>query len=157
MRTRTLHYGWVVAAVTFAVLLVGAGVRATPSILIVPWEHEFGWSAATISGAIAVNIFLYGIIGPFAVAVIERFGLRRSVCVSLVVLAAGVTLTSLMRAPWQMALLWGVLVGSATGMLATVLGATVAGRWFTRHRGLVLGILTASSATGSAATRPGGP
>jgi len=148
MRTRTLHYGWIVAAVTFLVLLVGAGVRATPSILIVPWEHEFGWSAATISGAIAVNIFLYGMIGPFAVAVIERFGLRRSVGASLVVLAAGVALTTLMRTPWQMTLLWGVLVGSGTGMLATVLGATVAGRWFTRHRGLVLGVLTASSATG---------
>ncbi len=148
MRPRALHYGWVVAVITFLVLLVGAGVRATPSILIVPWEHEFGWSAATISAAIAVNIFLYGMIGPFAVAVIERFGIRRSVCTSLLVLAAGVALTTLMRAPWQMVLLWGVLVGSGTGMVATVLGATIAGRWFTRHRGLVLGVLTASSATG---------
>jgi sugar phosphate permease len=148
MRARRFYYGWVVAAVTFAVLLVGAGVRATPSILIVPWEHEFGWSAATISISIAVNIFLYGMIGPFAVAVIERFGLRRSVCASLLVVSAGVALTSLMRAPWQMTLLWGVLVGSGTGMVATVLGATVAGRWFTKNRGLVLGVLTASSATG---------
>jgi sugar phosphate permease len=143
-----LHYGWVVVGVTFLVLLVGAGVRATPSILIVPLQQEFGWSTATISAAIAVNIFLYGMIGPFAVAVIERFGLRRSVCGALLLLAVGVALTALMRAPWQMMLLWGVLVGSGTGMISTVLGATIAGRWFTRHRGLVLGMLTASSATG---------
>ena len=71
-----LYYGWVVAALTFVILLVGAGVRATPSILINPLEHEFGWSVATISGAVAVNIFLYGLIGPFAVALMERFGLR---------------------------------------------------------------------------------
>jgi sugar phosphate permease len=145
--TRT-NYAWVVAAVTFLILLVGAGVRATPSVLIVPLEIEFGWSAATISVAIAVNIFLFGMIGPFAVAVMERFGIRRTVSFSLLILGAGVGLTSLMRTPWQMIFLWGILVGSGTGMIAIVLGATIAERWFVRHRGLVLGILTASSATG---------
>ncbi|MEJ0095465.1 MAG: MFS transporter [Methylocella sp.] len=137
-----------VVGVAFLVLLVGAGVRATPTILIAPLQREFGWSTATISAPIAVNIFLYGMLGPFAVAVIERFGLARSVCAALLLLAVGVALTTLMTAPWQMMLLWGVLVGSGTGMVSTVLGATVAGRWFTRHRGLVLGMLTASSATG---------
>jgi sugar phosphate permease len=143
-----VHYAWVVAAVTFFILLVGAGVRATPSILLVPLETEFGWSAATISAAIAVNIFLFGMIGPFAVAVMERFGLRRTVSFSLLILGFGIALTSLMRAPWQMIVLWGFLVGSGTGMIAMVLGATIAERWFVRRRGLVLGILTASSATG---------
>ena len=143
-----VHYAWVVAAVTFFILLVGAGVRATPSILLVPLETEFGWSAATISAAIAVNIFLFGMIGPFAVAVMERFGPRRTVSFSLLILGFGVALTSLMRAPWQMIVLWGFLVGSGTGMIAMVLGATIAERWFVRRRGLVLGILTASSATG---------
>ena len=143
-----VHYAWVVAAVTFFILLVGAGVRATPSILLVPLETEFGWSAATISAAIAVNIFLFGMIGPFAVAVMERFGLRRTVSFSLLILGFGIALTSLMRTPWQMVVLWGFLVGSGTGMMAMVLGATIAERWFVRRRGLVLGILTASSATG---------
>lgn len=142
------HYAWVVAAVTFLVLLVGAGVRATPGVLIVPWEKEFGWSAATIGVAIAANIFLYGMIGPFAVAIIERFGLRASICGALVILAIGTSATSLMQAPWQMLLLWGIVVGSGSGMVANVLGATVAGRWFGQRRGLVLGLLTASSATG---------
>ncbi len=142
------HYGWVVAAVTFLVLLVGAGIRATPGVLIVPLEHEFGWSDATISFAVAVNILLYGLVGPFAVAVMERFGLRRTVCGALGLLAVGVASTVLMHSPWQLMLLWGVVVGSGTGMVALVLGATVATRWFGRNRGLVLGLLTASSATG---------
>ncbi|MDP4023130.1 MFS transporter [Methylobacterium sp. NEAU 140] len=143
-----VHYAWIIVAVTFLVLLVGAGVRATPGVMIVPWEHEFGWSAATVSVGIAVNIFLYGMIGPFAVAIIERFGLRLSVCGALLVLAVGTAATSLMTAPWQMVLLWGIVVGSGSGMVATVLGATVAGRWFGTRRGLVVGLLTASSATG---------
>ncbi|HEY1736840.1 MAG TPA: MFS transporter [Methylovirgula sp.] len=143
-----VHYGWIVAAVTFFVLLIGAGVRATPSILIQPLEHEFGWSRATISFAVAINILLYGLIGPFAVAIMERFGLRRTVCAALLLLATGVALTIFMRHPWQLVLLWGVVVGAGTGVVALVLGATVAERWFLQHRGLVLGILTASSATG---------
>ncbi len=148
MRESRVHYGFVVAAVTFLVLLVGAGVRATPGVLILPLEHEFGWSNATISAAVAINILLYGLLGPFAVAVMERFGLRRTVCGALLLLCVGVALTTLMRAPWQLMLLWGVVVGSGTGMIALVLGATVAGRWFIKRRGLVLGLLTASSATG---------
>jgi len=67
-RREKLHYAWVVAGVTFLTLLVAAGLRATPSVLIVPLETEFGWSRATISFAIGVNIFLYGLIGPFAAA-----------------------------------------------------------------------------------------
>jgi sugar phosphate permease len=147
MRSK-LHYGWFVAGVTFLVLLTGAGIRATPSVLIVPLEHEFGWSAATIGGAIAVNIFLYGMIGPFAVAIIESFGVRRSVTGALLLLAVAASLTTFMQTPWQMTLLWGVLVGSGSGMVAIVLGSTIAGRWFGKQRGLVVGILTASSATG---------
>jgi sugar phosphate permease len=148
MRLTKIHYSWVVLGVTFLVLLVGAGIRATPGVLMIPLEHEFGWSAATIGGAVAINLFLYGMIGPFAVAVMERFGLRRSVCGALLLLAVGVALTTLMRTSWQLMLLWGFVVGSGTGMIALVLGATVASRWFVRHRGLAMGILTASSATG---------
>jgi MFS family permease len=143
-----MHYAWLVAGVTFLILLVGSGVMATPSIIIVPLEKEFHWSAVTISAAIAVNIFLFGMIGPFAAAVMERFGIRRTVTFSLVILGLGVALTALMRTPWQMVILWGILVGSGTGMIAVVLGAVIAERWFVRHRGLVLGILTASNATG---------
>ncbi|MCW6507923.1 MFS transporter [Lichenifustis flavocetrariae] len=143
-----LNYAWVVMGITFAILLVGAGIRATPGILIVPLEREFGWSDATISSAIAVNILLYGLLGPFAVAVMERFGLRRTVVTALIILAFGVASTALMTTPWQLVVLWGIVVGSGTGMIAIVLGATVANRWFIKNKGLVLGLLTASSATG---------
>jgi len=49
---------------------------------------------------------------------------------------------------WQLVLLWGVLVGIGTGMMALVLGATISARWFVARRGLVVGIMTASVATG---------
>ncbi|HTH96071.1 MAG TPA: MFS transporter [Stellaceae bacterium] len=145
---RRMHYAWIVFVVTFLVMLTSAGVRATPGVLMVPWENEFGWSAATIGTGVAINIFLYGLVGPFAVAIFERFGLRRSITIALIVLSAGVFLTSQMSQAWQMTVIWGVLVGTFTGMVANVLGATIAGRWFSRNRGLVLGMLTAANATG---------
>lgn len=142
------HYGWLVAAVVFLVLLAAAGTRATPSVMMVPLEHEFGWSRATISLAISVNIALYGLTGPFAAAAMQRFGVRPTVLAALGTIAAGVALSSIMTAPWQMVLIWGVMVGGATGVAALTLSATVVNRWFVKRRGLVMGMLTASSATG---------
>jgi MFS family permease len=146
--TLRLHYAWIVAGVTFLVLLVTAGVRATPGVLMVPWESEFGWSPAAISAAIAVNLVLFGLIGPFAASLMDRWGLRRLVLCALALLAASVALTTLMTSQWQMLLLWGVCVGSGTGVTALVLAAVIANRWFDRQRGLVLGVLTAANATG---------
>jgi sugar phosphate permease len=143
-----VHYAWKVAAVIFVVLLAAAGVRATPSVLIVPLEQEFGWNRALISSAVSVNLILYGLVGPFAAAVMQSVGIRRTVIASLALAATGVALTTAMRAPWQLVLFWGVLVGLGTGTTAIVLGATIVQRWFTARRGLVMGVLTASTATG---------
>jgi predicted MFS family arabinose efflux permease len=143
-----LHYAWIIAAVTFLILLATAGVRATPAILMVPLEREFGWTRAAISGAIAINIALFGLIGPFAASLMSRYGMRRIVLGALALLATSVGLSSLMRSQWQLTLFWGVLVGSATGVTALVLAAIVVNRWFDERRGLVLGILTAANATG---------
>lgn len=143
-----LHYAWVVAGLTFLILLAMAGVRSTPGVLIVPLEQEFGWSRATISLAISVNLVLYGLIGPFSAALMGWLGVRKTVLASLAIVATGVALTPLMTKSWQLILLWGVVVGGGTGMTALVLGATIVNRWFSERRGLVLGILTASTATG---------
>jgi len=143
-----LHYAWIVAAVTFLALIVGAAVRSVPGILIVPLEHEFGWTRATISFAVSVNLLLYGLIGPFGAGFINRYGPRRVMLLAFTLVAAGVSLTTLMHSPAQLTLLWGVVVGCGTGMTAIVLGAAVVHRWFHSHRGLVVGVLTASTATG---------
>src|SRR6202167_3259050 len=148
------HYAWMVIAVTFLIMLVTAGIRATPSVMMVPLERGFGWSRTSISIALAINLALFGLMGPFAAAAMQRFGMRRTVLAALTVLAIAVALSSRMRAAWQMVLIWGVLVGSATGATSTTLGAVVVNRWFSQHRGLAMGILTASSATGQLAFLP---
>ena len=145
---RSIHYSWIVAGLTFLTLLIAAGIRSAPGVFIVPLEHEFGWTRATISLAISVNLVLYGLIGPFAATIMERVGIRRTMVFALFFVAVGVGLTTLMSASWQLVLLWGVVVGCGTGITALVLGTIVVNHWFAERRGLVLGVLTASTATG---------
>ncbi|HEY0984236.1 MULTISPECIES: MFS transporter [unclassified Schlesneria] len=145
---RRVHYAWIIAGLTFLVVICSAGVRSAPSVLIVPLETEFGWDRATISAAISINLMLYGLIGPFAAALMEWIGVKKTILISLTIIATGVALTATMSAPWQLMLLWGVVVGTGSGMTALVLAATVVNRWFVTQRGLVLGLLTAGTATG---------
>ncbi len=154
LATRNVHYGWVVAAVTFLTMLVMAGAMGAPGVFIVPLEREFGWSSAQISSALAVRFALFGLMGPFAAAFMNYFGLRRVVLVALAVVLGGLIGSMFMTQFWQLVLLWGVVIGLGTGLTAMVLGATVATRWFSQRRGLVVGLLSASTATGQLVFMP---
>jgi MFS family permease len=143
-----VHYGVVVVGATFLVMLIAAGFRATPGVLIKPLHDHFGWSTATIGGAVSVNLLCYGLGVPFAAAIVERYGIRRVCASALAVVAAGAALTTQMTQAWQLYVLWGVVIGTATGAIAMPLAAIVANRWFSRRRGVVTGLLSASNASG---------
>jgi sugar phosphate permease len=143
-----IHYAWVVMAIAFLTMLVSSAALGLPGAFLQPLSREYGWSTAQISSALAVRFMLYGLIGPFAAILMARYGLRRIVCTALVLIAGGLLLATRMTALWHLFALWGLLLGIGSGMTALVMGATVAIRWFDRRRGLVLGMLTASSATG---------
>jgi sugar phosphate permease len=148
LRLGSLHYAWIVAATAFVVLIVVAGIRATPGVLMLPLEHTMGWSAQTISAAAALNIALYGLIGPFAAALMQTFGVRNTMVLGLAIVTVSVFAAGFSREPWELILSWGLFAGTGLGMLAMVLAATIANRWFVVHRGLVTGALTAATATG---------
>ena len=154
-RSHRIHPAWIAAGVTFLTLMASAGFRSAPTVLIVPLEEAFGWSRAQISLAVGLNVLLYGLVSPFAAALMERFGIRRVVMAALSLVALGSGATVLIQAPWQLVLLWGLVVGVGTGSMALVFAATVASRWFVARRGLVTGILTAAAATGQLVFLPG--
>ena len=145
---RRVHYGWMIAGVTFLTMLVTAGAVGAPGVLILPLQKEFGWQNAEISSALGIRFLLFGLMAPFAAALINRFGMRRIALSALLLIATGLLLSLAMTRVWQLVLLWGVVIGLGTGLTALVLGVTVATRWFSTRRGLVTGLLTASSATG---------
>jgi MFS family permease len=143
-----IHPAWWVALVAFVALLGAAGFRAAPGVLMVPLEQEFGWPRTLMSSAVSLNLVLYGLMAPFAAALMDRFGIRWVTSLALVLVAAGSGLTIVITQGWQLMITWGLLIGLGTGSMAMVFAATIANRWFVRRRGLVMGVLTAAGATG---------
>lgn len=148
LAARDIHYGWVVAATTFLTMLATAGAMGSAGVLIAPLETEFGWSNAEISAAMAVRLALFGLFAPFAAAFMNHFGLRQVVTTALALIIVAILLSFVMTEVWHLVAIWGIAIGVGTGMTALVLGATVATRWFEARRGLVVGLMTASNATG---------
>jgi len=148
LQRKGIHYAWIVMITGFLTMLISSAALGLPGAFLRPLSREFSWSTSEISSALAIRFALFGLLGPFAATLMERYGLRRIVCMALLLIAAGLLLATRMRALWQLFVLWGLVLGIGSGLTALVLGATIANRWFDRRRGLVLGILTASSATG---------
>ncbi|WP_315739152.1 MULTISPECIES: MFS transporter [unclassified Bradyrhizobium] len=148
LERRNIHYGWIMVAVTFFTALVSAGTVGAPGVFIVPLQQEFGWSTAEISSALSIRFVLFGLMAPFAAALLNRYGLRNITLLAQLIVVTALLSSLAMTHVWHLVLLWGVVIGIGTGMTALVLGATIATRWFVARRGLVVGILTASVATG---------
>src|SRR5262245_31499269 len=148
VRRAPLFYGWVVVAVSAVAVLVTAGVRVAPGAFLLDMKQDTGWSLGILSIAAAVGLVVYGLTGPVSGSLISRFGLRRVTVASLVITAVAMAASSLVTEAWQLAVLFGLLSGVGTGLIASVLAATVANRWFVRQRGLVVGILSASTSAG---------
>jgi sugar phosphate permease len=148
LNRRGIHYGWVVAAVTFIAMLTTSAALGLPGAMLQPLSKEFGWSTDQLSSVFAVRFALFGLLGPFAAVFITRFGLRRVMVAASTFIALALVLATRVTHLWQLFFLWGVLLGCGTGLTALVLGAMVASRWFTARRGLVVGVLAASTATG---------
>ncbi len=150
-----LHPAWIAVGITFFTLVSTAGFRSAPTVLIIPLEDAFGWSRDQISLAVSINVLCYGFTAPFAAAFMERFGIRNVVIAALTTVGLGAGGTVFMTAPWHLMLLWGLVVGVGTGSMALVFAATVANRWFVEKRGIVIGLLTAATATGQLIFLPG--
>jgi len=142
------RYAFVVVGVIFLCLLVAAGLRSSMSVMMVPLEDAFGWRRDTISFAAAIGIFIYGLVGPFSAALMDRIGLRRTLLGALVLMSLATALSLMMTQSWQLVATWGVMSGIGSGAVATVLGATIVNRWFKTNRGLMMGLMSASAATG---------
>lgn len=151
---RGIHYAWIVAIVTFCVMLTTSAALGLPGAFLKPLTAEMGWSTDQVSSILAFRFALFGLMAPFSAILMERFGVRNVVCAALALISGGMALATVSTQLWQLFLAWGLMLGVGSGLTAMVLAALVANRWFTARRGLVIGLLTASSATGQLAFLP---
>lgn len=154
LEKRGIHYAWLIAALTFLVMLSSAASLGLPGVLLTPLTEEMGWNTAQISTPLAIRFLLFGLMAPFSAIFINRFGVTNIVCVALALIASGLGLSVLVKQLWQLFVVWGLMLGVGSGLTALVLAAVISNRWFTARRGLVIGVLTASAATGQLAFLP---
>ena len=148
MNRARLHPAWIVALVGLVALMAAAGFRSAPSMLMIPLEQEFGWTRASMGLAIGVNILLYGLMAPFAAALMQRFGMRIITTLALLLISLGMFGSIFAVTEWQLILTWGVLVGLGSGSMALVFVSTIVSTWFVKRQGLVSGILSSGQAAG---------
>lgn len=145
---RAFFYGWLVVAVAAVVVLITAGVRSAPGAFLLSMTDEPGWGTASVSFAAAAGLVVFGLAGPLSGWLMGRIGVRNVVLASLGITGAALLVTSLVREVWQLTLVFGLVSGLGTGLVASVLGPTIATRWFVKDRGLVMGIFGASNSAG---------
>src|SRR5215468_3708123 len=153
-RTSRLHYAWVVLAATTVVLLSAGGVRSAIGVFVKPLEAEFGWSRTMLSFAVAVSIALYGLTGPVVGRLADRWGPRWVLTIGVALVGIGTMAAAAVTQFWQFFVAVGLIAAIGSSATAAPVAATVATRWFEKHRGLVLGINGAGMAAGQLVILP---
>jgi MFS family permease len=144
---KKIFYGYIIVGASVAVQLISIGAFFTYGIFFKHFLNEFGWSRAVISGASSITTLFAGLMGIFAGRLSDRFGPRTIMAVSGLFLGGGYLLMSLLQAPWQLYLFYGVIVGTGMASHDIVTLSTVA-RWFVRKRGMMTGVVKVGTGAG---------
>jgi MFS family permease len=144
----TLHYAWVVLGALVVVMLLASGLRAIFGVYIKPMENTFGWDRASLSGAAALSLLLLGAAGPIVGSLADRWGPRRVILLSTIILGIGTILTARVTSLWHIYVTAGVLMGLGAGGVGMSTGAALAARWFEGRRGLVMGVVGGAMSAG---------
>lgn len=139
-RGRGEFYGWWIVAASFVTLFITVGIGLyVPPVFLVPLQVEFGWSRAAIAGGSAVAALVSGLVSPLVGVWIDRYGSRAVMVTGAVLMGATFGLLSLLHSLWQLYLLNGL---AAVGITCTawIPNQTLISNWFTRKRGLAMGV-----------------
>ena len=149
LANRGVHYGWAMVCLAFLTALFATASVGVPSVLIVPMSEDLGWSIGEIAAPTGLRLALFGLSAPFAGGLMLRYGPRRMVGLSGIVLLVGLAVSIVTTEKWHLWLGMGFLLGIGPGLTAMQLASVVASRWFTERQGLVLGLMTGATATGT--------
>ena len=146
---RNIHYGWVMAALGFLYSLFASSALGVPSVLMREIASDVHVSMGELSASQGLRFALFGLVAPFAGGLVLRYGPRMMLAIAGTLALAGLLLTIVMTNRFEMWLGLGLILGIAPGLTALQLAAVISVRWFTAHRGLVVGLLNGSIATGT--------
>ena len=142
------RYSWLVA---FAAMLSNAfitGQLFAFGVLLQPWLTEFGYSKAQTAWVGSLASALQLAIGVFSGAIVEKFGLRKLVMISAVLIVSGMVATSFVHELWLLLLTYSFCVGAASS-LTFHSGICVSGIYFLKRRSIATGMVVAGAGLGN--------
>jgi MFS family permease len=147
-------YGWIVVAVTFVTMAIGVNARTSFSLFFPPILDEFGWERGVTAGAFSFGFLVSAVAGPLIGRMMDRFGPRGVMELGTALMAAGLLLAPLTTQPWHLYLTIGALVGAGSICLGYSGQSLFLPNWFSRRRGLAIGLAFAGVGIGSMTLLP---
>jgi len=141
-KTARIYYGYVIVALSFVIGALAWGSQRTFGVFLDPLLKEFGWSRASASLAITIQMFVTGIMSILAGRLSDRFGPRAILTACGIFIGAGYLLLTKLTALGQLYALHGVVIGIGMAGISVPLTSMVI-RWFSRQPGLINGVVHA--------------
>src|SRR4051794_20500302 len=142
------HYAWTILLLCFFAILCAQGVRLSFGAFVRPWEESFGVSRGTITLIGSLSFLVYGGSQPFVGRAVDRFGIRRTLVVSSLLVAAGLGLSAAAQSPAQLAVTYGIVASLGFGGASGVAASVAVTYWFTQRRGLAFALVEAGFGVG---------
>jgi MFS family permease len=142
-----LFYGWVILGAAVVIGGVGMGILFSLAVFLRPMAESMGWGRTGLSSVAAVNWITMGVGSVVWGTLSDRIGTRKVVLVGGGLVGLGMVLSSQITAVWQLYLTFSLMTGLGVSAFYAPLSSTAA-RWFTRNRGLALGIVSAGMGVG---------
>jgi len=143
-----IHPAWPVLSAVALAMMTASGVRTAFGVYVKPMEAEFGWSRAALSGVAALSLLLLGTVSPFAGRLADRWGPRRVITLSIVLLGVGAITSAFVRELWHVYVTAGILMALGSGGAGLTTGSALIARWFEARRGLAIGLASAAISLG---------
>jgi sugar phosphate permease len=142
------HYAWTVLGLCFVAILCAQGVRLSFGAFVRPWEEAFGASRGSVALIGSLSFLVYGGSQPFVGRAVDRVGIRRTLAVSTLVVAAGLAMSAAAQTTWQLAVTYGVVASLGFGGASGVAASVAVTYWFTARRGLAFALVEAGFGAG---------
>ena len=142
-------YRWVILVAAGVMGFMTIGTRSTVSSFLKTIIADLGTNRETISFVVATNIWLSGLLQPFAGHFMDRFGARGLFTASIALYGLGIGLIGLTQSVWYLLVIYGVLVGAASAGASMSLSNALVAQWFWDWRAFAMGINNAGGAVGT--------
>jgi MFS family permease len=142
-------YRWVILVAMCVIGFMTIGTRSTVSSFLKTIIADLGTNRETISFIVAANIWLSGLLQPFAGYIMDRFGARGLFTASVALYGVGIGLIGLTHSVWYLFVIYGVLVGAASAGASMSLTNALLAQWFKDWRALAMSINNAGGAIGT--------